>query len=95
MFRDVLLTLLRIVTATQRTRVVVGEGTWHVRREDGGWYHDTVSTQAIQPLRVISVPFSDRLLVVTDRRRTSGRDLNRARACGAHARGPAERRSLC
>ena len=28
--------------STQRTRVVVGEGTWHVRAPDGSWSHDTV-----------------------------------------------------
>ena len=28
--------------SVQRTRVVVGEGTWHVRRQDGTWYYDTI-----------------------------------------------------
>ena len=36
--------------STQRTRVVVGEGTWHVRRADGGWYHDTIAAASLDAI---------------------------------------------
>ena len=34
----------------QRTRVVVGEGTWHVRREDGTWYYDTITAAPLDAI---------------------------------------------
>ena len=40
----------------QRTRVVVGEGTWHVRREDGEWYHDTISAAPLDAIATASTP---------------------------------------
>lgn len=36
--------------SVQRTRVVVGEGTWHVRRQDGTWYHDTITAAPLDAI---------------------------------------------
>ena len=38
--------------SVQRTRVVVGEGTWHVRESDGSWYSDTVGAAGLGEIAV-------------------------------------------